>query len=108
MNSFELALIGGMALITFTIRYAFFAIGHRVRFNPLMARALSYVPVAVLSAIVAPAMLLSETGNLAIELDHAYLIGGIGAIMIAVRWGNLTATIGGGILCFFVWRWFYL
>lgn len=107
MNSFELVLIGGMALITFTIRYAFFAIGHRVRFNPLMARALSYVPVAVLSAIVAPAMLLSDTGSLDLGLDNAYLIGGIGAILIAARWGNLTATIAGGIACFFFWRWLH-
>ena len=107
MSGFEVALIIGMALITFATRYTFFGIGHRVRFNPLMARALGYVPVVVLSAIVVPAMLMPGSGQLQLALDNAYLFGGVGAILIAARWRNLTATIAGGMLCFFVWRWLY-
>lgn len=107
MSGFEVAMIAGMALITFATRYTFFGIGHRVRFNPLMARALAYVPVVVLSAIVVPAMLMPDGERLQLALDNAYLFGGIGALLIAARWRNLTATIVGGMLCFFLWRWLY-
>lgn len=105
MSSFEVALVLGMAAITFAIRYTLFAIGHRVRFNPVVARALTYVPVAVLTAIVVPVMLMPDGEGLQLSLDNAYLIGGLAAIGIAARWRNLVATIAGGMLCFFLWRW---
>jgi branched-subunit amino acid transport protein len=105
MSSFEVGLILGMALITFAIRYTLFAMGHKVRFSPVVAQALNYVPVAVLSAIAVPVMLMPDGEGLQLSLDNAYLIGGIAAIIIAARWRNLLATIAGGILCFFVWRW---
>ena len=106
MSNAEIALILGMTVITFSIRYALFAVGHRVRFSPLVTQALTYVPVAVLSAIAVPVMLMPEGDGLQLSLDNDYLIGGIAAIIIAARWRNLLATIVGGILCFFVWRWF--
>ena len=105
MSLFEIALIGGMALITFSIRYGLFAVGHRVRFNPLVSRALTYVPVAVLTAIIAPAMLLPGDGSWQLSWQNAYLIGGIAAILIAALSRNLLATIFGGMLVFFLWRW---
>lgn len=107
MSGFEIALVLGMAIITFAIRYTLFAVGHRVRFNPLVARALTYVPVAVLSAIVVPVMLMPDGQGLQLSLDNDYLVGGIAAIIIAARWRNLLATIAGGILCFFLWRFIY-
>ena len=105
MSSFEVGLILGMALITFAIRYTLFAMGHKVRFSPVVTQALNYVPVAVLSAIAVPVMLMPDGEGLQLSLDNAYLVGGIAAIIIAARWRNLLATIAGGILCFFVWRW---
>ncbi|MEH6500694.1 MAG: AzlD domain-containing protein [Pseudoalteromonas distincta] len=107
MNPYEIALIAGMAAITFAIRYTLFAVGHRVRFNPLVTQALNYVPVAVLTAIVAPAMLMPDGANLDLALDNAYLVGGIVAIVIAAKWRNLLATIIGGLTFFFVWRWLF-
>lgn len=107
MNPYEIALIAGMAVITFAIRYTLFAVGHRVRFNPLVTQALNYVPVAVLTAIVAPAMLMPDGANLDLALDNAYLVGGIVAIVIAAKWRNLLATIIGGLTFFFVWRWLF-
>lgn len=107
MNPYEIALIAGMATITFAIRYTLFAVGHRVRFSPLVTQALSYVPVAVLTAIVAPAMLMPDGTKLDLALDNAYLVGGIVAIVIAATWRNLLATIIGGLAFFFIWRWLY-
>ncbi|AQZ96528.1 AzlD domain-containing protein [Halopseudomonas phragmitis] len=105
MSSFEVTLIAGMALITFGIRYVLFAAGHRVRFSPLVSQALGYVPVAVLTAIIVPAMVIPDGQHWQLSLDNAYLIGGLIAILIAARWRNLLATIGGGMLAFFLWRW---
>ena len=51
MSQFEVALLLGMASITFAIRYTLFAVGDRVRFSPLVQQALGYVPVAVLTGI---------------------------------------------------------
>lgn len=104
MSSYEITLIGGMALITFAIRYGLFAIGHRVRFNPWVSEALTYVPVAVLTAIVVPAMFMPDGQALDVSLGNAYLIAGLAAIVIAARWRNLLATIAGGMLFFFAWR----
>lgn len=107
MSSFEIALVLGMAIITFAVRYTLFAVGHRVRFSPLVAQALSYVPVAVLTAIVVPVMLMPDGEGIQLSLDNDYLVGGVAAIVIAARWRNLLATIAGGILCFFLWRFLY-
>ena len=107
MSSFEIGLILGMAIITFAIRYTLFAVGHRVRFSPLVVQALTYVPVTVLSAIVVPVMLMPEGEGLQLSLHNHYLVGGVAAILIAARWRNLLATIAGGILCFFLWRFLY-
>ncbi|MEW5958423.1 MAG: AzlD domain-containing protein, partial [Chloroflexota bacterium] len=50
----ELYLIGGMALVTFAIRYSMFALAGRVEFPARLRRALHYVPPAVLTAIIVP------------------------------------------------------
>lgn len=105
MSPYEIALIVGMALITFAIRYTLFAAGHRVRFNTWVTQALNYVPVAVLTAIIAPAMLMPGGEQLELALDNAYLVGGTVAILLAARWRNLLVTIVGSLLCFFAWRW---
>lgn len=105
MSTFEIALIAGMALITFAIRFTLFAVGNRVRFSPLVTQGLGYVPVAVLTAIIAPAMLMPAGEEVELSLNNAYLAGGVAAILIAAKWRNLLATIAGGMLCFFLWRW---
>lgn len=105
MTLYEVTLIAGMALITFAIRYTLFAAGHRVRFTPWVAQGLHYVPVAVLTAIVAPTMLMPDGKQLDIGVDNAYLVGGIVAILLAARWRNLLVTILGAMLAFFLWRW---
>ena len=105
MSGYEWILVIGMALITFAIRYGLFAVGPRVRFNPWLSQALTYVPVAVLTAIIVPAMFMPDGQTLQLSLDNAYLIGGMVAIAIAARWRNLLATIAGGMAFFFLWRW---
>lgn len=96
-------LILGMLAITFVIRYSFFA-WPNLRFPRLVEQGLHYVPVAVLTAIVVPGMLMPE-GHWALDWDNAYLLGGLLAIFIAALTRNLLATIAGGLLGFFLLRW---
>lgn len=97
-------LILGMALITFAIRYSLFAFPD-LRFSPLVRQGLHYVPTAVLSAIVLPGMLIPDGQQWAFSLDNAYLLAGLATIAIAALTRHLLATIGGGLLVFFMVRW---
>lgn len=99
----EVALIVGMALVTFGVRYPILALAGRAKLPGGVAQALRYVPVAVLSALVAPAVLMPD-GALDISLRSAHLIGGVATIIIAWRTRNLLLTIGAGMLIFLGWR----
>jgi branched-subunit amino acid transport protein len=96
-------LIFGMLAITFATRFSFFA-WPDLRFPRLVEQGLHYVPVAVLTAIVVPGMLMPG-GEWALRWDNAYLLAGILAIVIAAFSRNLLATIAGGLLSFFLLRW---
>ncbi|MDH0747258.1 AzlD domain-containing protein [Pseudomonas sp. GD03842] len=97
-------LILGMTVITFTMRYSLFA-WPDLRFPPVVRQGLHYVPTAVLTAIVVPGMLLPDGQHWQLSLDNAYLLAGVAAIAIAALSRNLLATIGGGLLVFFLLRW---
>lgn len=97
-------LILGMASVTFLMRYSLFA-WPNLRFPPLVRQGLHYVPTAVLTAIVVPGMLLPDGAHWQLSLDNAYLLAGIVSIGIAAFSRNLLATIGGGLLVFFLLRW---
>lgn len=62
------------------------------------------MPTAVLTAIVVPGMLMPDGEHLALALDNAYLLGGLGCILIAALTRHLLATILGGLLLFFALR----
>lgn len=101
MNEFVLIL--GMALVTFAIRYPMLVLVGRVELPDNLIRALRYVPVAVLTAIIVPAVIMPE-GAPDISLSNSYLVGGVIAALIAWRTRNLLLTIGGGMVIFLVWR----
>jgi branched-subunit amino acid transport protein len=108
MSWHEAAIIAGMALVTFGIRYTLFALGERAAFPVLVRRALRYVPVAVLTAITTPMLLLPDGQHWQLDWHNAYLVGGIAAGLIAWRWRRLLATLAGGLATFFFWRWLVL
>jgi branched-subunit amino acid transport protein len=105
MSGREWVLIGGMAAVTFLVRYAFFALGERVAFPPVIQRSLRYVPVAVLTAIVVPMVLLPDGAHWQLNWHNAWLLGALVSGLIAWRFNHLLASIGGGMLVFFVYRW---
>jgi branched-subunit amino acid transport protein len=100
----EWLLIGGMALITFLIRYGLIAVSGRLRLSPTLLQALRFVPPAVLTAIVAPAVLM-PAGELWVSWDNARLVGAIATLLIGFWRRNLLLTIGGGLGVFLLWQW---
>ena len=103
MTQSEFILVIGMMLVTFSARYIPMLIVGRVTLPDRLFRALRYVPVAVLTAILVPEAFVRE-GQITLSLDNAYLYASIVSIFIAWRFKNLLLTIGGGLVVFFVWR----
>lgn len=103
MTQNELILIIGMMLVTFLPRYIPMLIVGRVELPERLFRALRYVPVAVLTAILIPEAFVRD-GNIELGLHNAYLYASIISALIAWRFKNLLLTIGGGLIVFFLWR----
>lgn len=101
----EALLIFGMFLVTFLARYPLLVLVGRIQLPDWMTRALRYVPVAVLTAICATAVLMpKDRYTLDLRLENAALIGAIASILIAWRTKNLLMTIVGGMAVFLLWR----
>ncbi|AKX60111.1 branched-chain amino acid transport [Thiopseudomonas alkaliphila] len=94
--------IVGMALITFVIRYSFFAFP-QMRFSSKITQALNYVPISVLTSIIVPGLVMPE-GEWALQWSNAYLLAGIGCIVIAASTRHTLLTIGGGMALFMLLR----
>jgi branched-subunit amino acid transport protein len=98
-------LVAGMAAVTYLIRYGLLPLSGRIRFSDGLRRALGYVPPAVLTAIIAPAVLLPGGQELQITWNNAYLAGAVCTVAIGVLGKNLLLTIVGGMGAFTIWQW---
>ncbi|MEZ4668695.1 MAG: AzlD domain-containing protein [Anaerolineae bacterium] len=99
----EFIMIAGMMLATFTPRYGVLALLGRVEMPRPLFKALRFVPVAVLSAIIAPDLLLKDD-NLYIAPQNSFLVAGIIGALVAWRTKNLLLTIVVGMASFLLWR----
>lgn len=99
----EVLLILGMTLVTFLPRYGVLALMGRIEMPKPLFKALRYVPVTVLSAIVMPDLLLKD-GSLNLALNNSFLAAGIITILVAWRTKNLLLTIVLGMAALWVWR----
>lgn len=104
MNRRELLVILGMAAVTFGIRYSFFILGDRVAFPAWARRALQYVPVAVLTAIVAPMVLLPDGTHWQLTWRNAWLAGALVSGVMAWKRLPLLAAIAASMGVYFLWR----
>lgn len=85
-------------LLTFAIRLSFILLLDKIKISTLIEQALRFVPLTVLTAIIAPALFLPR-GTLDLSLSNARLIAGIIAILIAWRTKNVFLTIIAGMTC---------
>ncbi|EKZ97474.1 hypothetical protein D769_20079 [Cupriavidus sp. HMR-1] len=86
----------GAGLATFLIRLSFIAVEGRVRLPAWFRTALQFVPAAMLSALIAPDLLMRD-GAVFVSLHNARLIAGVVAIVIAARTRSVGWTIAGGM-----------
>jgi branched-subunit amino acid transport protein len=86
----------GAGLATFLIRLSFIAVEGRVRLPSWFRTALQFVPAAMLSALIAPDLLM-RSGELYVSPFNARLVAGLVAIVIAARTRSIGWTIIGGM-----------
>jgi len=94
-------LIAGMAAITLVIRALIFVCGERIVFPPLLKTALEFVPVAVLSAIVAPMVLAPHGGALELSLHNTQLLAACVTVLVSLLTRSHLLSIAVGIATFF-------
>lgn len=95
--------IAGMALITFTLRSSFLLAANRLTLPPLLRRSLTYVPPAVLAAIVAPA--LAQPSGAALGPVDLRLVAGALAAVVAWRTRSILATFAVGMAALWGLTW---
>jgi len=86
--------LGG--LLTFLTRLSFIALLGRFETPPRLARALRFVPPAILSAVIVPEVVLRD-GALALSPGNPRLVAGLAAVAVAALTRNVLATIAAGM-----------
>lgn len=99
MNLWWLMLACGV--ITFGIRYSFIAAEGHYQPPTWFRRLLPFVPIAALTAIAAPELVLVQ-GEIMLGGGNPRLWAGLVAIIVAALWRNTLLTIGCGFLALFV------
>lgn len=92
-----LLVIIGCGLATFALRFSFIVGGAQFKPGRRMQAILGYVPPAVLSALIAPEILVRQ-GHVVFGLDNPRLLAGGVAVVIAFFTRSVLATIAGGLL----------
>lgn len=107
MSTEYLSIIGVMALAAASTRVGPLVLFHNITL-PLWVQAwLKYLPVAILSALTIPGILLPKS-HLDISFDNHYLLASIVAIILAWRYKNFMLTVGGSTLTMLYLRWLTL
>lgn len=101
----EFLLIAGMVLVTFATRYPVLALANRFTMPPAVQSALKFIPPAVLTAIIVPAVLLRESNVPDFRPGNVFLVAGLVATLVAWHTQNLLLTIvtGMGTLWLCMW-----
>lgn len=86
----------GMGLITYAIRLTPILLLERFELSPALRQALKFVPVAVLTAIIVPELVMPG-GGVEVSLGNGRLLAGLLAIFVAWRTKNVLWTIAVGM-----------
>lgn len=99
----EWLLIAGMSILTFVPRYLPFALAGKVTLPQWLSKALSFVPIAVITTIIVQATFIRE-GELLFTLQNHHLIATIIAFFTALISRSLFFTITIGLISFALLR----
>ena len=94
----------GVAACTFLLRASFIVFADPHRFPRRFRQALTFVPPAVLAAIVTPGLLLVD-GAFDLSGSNPRWIAGVLAIVVGARSRNALATIATGMVALWLLQW---
>lgn len=105
MTDLEMVLlIAGMLAVTFGVRYFPFAVAAREnlwgKYQRVVETALGFVPVAVLTAIIVPTVLIRNGETVSVQLDNFYLWSSLVAFLVAYKTQNTLFTVLSGLATF--------
>ena len=103
----EILLIATMALVTFIPRLLPFALASRLRLPKSIQQALSYVPIAILSVIIAQSIFY-RNGALALHIENPFLWTGLVAFITSLIQKSLFVTILMGLFSYSILRFWLL
>lgn len=92
-----------VGILTFLTRFSFIALLERWQAPLIVQRALRFVPVAVLTAIIIPELVLN-TGKLDVSPTNLRLLAGLVAVLVAWKTKNVVWTILAGMAVFWMLR----
>ena len=90
--------------VTFLLRASFIVFADPHRFPHFFRQALTFVPPAVLAAIVAPGLLVHH-GALDLSLDNPHWMAGLVAILVATRARSVLPAIASGMAALWLLQW---
>ncbi|MDX9991232.1 MAG: AzlD domain-containing protein [Anaerolineales bacterium] len=93
-----------LGILTFLTRLSFIGLFQRWKIPDLVKRGLRYVPVAALTAIIVPELLMPD-GVLNLNPLNPRLLAGLLAAGVAIRTRSVTWTIALGMIAFWALRW---
>ena len=98
-------IIIAVGILNYLSRVSFIALFARVDMPPPIARALRFVPAAMLTAIVVPAVVFTVPATLSLSYANPKLVAALIATGIAWRTRDATTTMLGGMAALWVTQW---
>jgi branched-subunit amino acid transport protein len=90
-----------LGTLTFLTRFSFILLLEKINLPRPLQRTLRFVPIAVLSAIIAPELLFTN-GSFITTLANPRLLAGLVATLVAFRTRNVLVTIAAGMAAFWI------
>ena len=110
MTDMEMVLlILGMMVATFGVRYFPFALAAKEnlwgKYQQVVEIALGFVPVAVLTAIIVPTVLIRDGQSVSLTLDNFHLWSSLVAFAVAYKTRHMLLTVISGLVTFGLLKW---
>ena len=99
------AVILAVGALNYLSRLSFIALFARIEMPAFVAQALRFVPAAMLTAIIVPAVVFAAPGTLAFSCANPKLVAALIAALVAWRSGNAVATMGVGMATLWLAQW---
>ena len=102
----EWFMILSMSVLTFTPRYLPFALAGKVKIPPIIEKALTFVPTAVLTSIITQSTIIRD-GEIAFNLGNHHLIAILAACLTALIFKRLFVIVLLGMFAFLISKWLF-